>query len=137
MTPALSAILSDLDIRVVPVTKQRGLMETHAVNTMERILASRGETNLRDTLMSIVETKNHKRELVAPVIWALSDILKAHPSWFCGEEWFAALDEIDISEMRAKARVNKTVARPRQAIATMLLEHLQSRFEPEQQERLI
>jgi hypothetical protein len=87
--------------------------------------------------MSIVETKNHKRELVAPVIWAISDILKAHPSWFCGEKWFAALDEIDISEMRAKARVNKTVARPRQAIATMLLEHLQSRFEPEQQERLI
>jgi len=137
MTPALSAILSDLDIRVVPVTKQRGLMETHAVNTMERILAGRGETNLRDTLMSIVETKNHKRELVAPVIWAISDILKAHPSWFCGEEWFAALDEIDISEMRAKARANKTVARPRQAIATMLLGHLQSRFEPEQQERLI
>jgi hypothetical protein len=36
MTPTLANILDDLDIRVVPVTKQRGLMETHAINTMER-----------------------------------------------------------------------------------------------------
>ena len=137
MTPALANILDDLDIRVVPVTKQRGLMETHAINTMERILASRGETNLRDTLMSIVETKNHKRELVAPVIWALSDILKAHPSWFCGEEWFAALDEVSISDMRAKAKANRKIAQPRQALVTMLMAHLQGKFEPEEQERLL
>lgn len=137
MTPQLATICQELGIAVVPVTKQRGLMETHAVNTMERILFKRGETNLRDTLMSIVETKNHKRELVAPVIWALSDILKAHPSWFCGEQWFEILDEIDISDIRAKAKVNKTVAKPRQAIATMLMEHLQRHFEPEQQARLI
>jgi hypothetical protein len=111
-------------------------METHAVNTMERILAARGETNLRDTLMSIVETKNHKMELVAPVIWSISDILRAHPKWFCGEQWFEALDEADIADMRAKAKRNKDVARPRQAIATMLLAHLQTKFQPEAQKGL-
>jgi hypothetical protein len=137
MTQSLATILDELGISVVPVTKQRALMETHAINTMERILSNRGETNLRDTLMSIVETKNHKRELVAPVIWSISDILKAHPGWFSGEKWFGALDEADIADMRAKAKTNKAVARPRQAIATMLLDHLRKYFDPEEQARLI
>jgi hypothetical protein len=71
------------------------------------------------------------------VIWSISDILKAHPAWFCGEKWFEALDEADIADMRAKAKANKAIARPRQAIATMLLDHLRKYFDPEEQARLI
>lgn len=136
MTPALSAILSDLDIRVVPVTKQRGLMETHAVNTMARILNDHGPKHLRSVLMSIVETENNKRMLVAPVIWAVSDILLAHPSWF-GGDFLEAMDRIDLAELHERAKANREAAQPRQAIATMLFEELRKDFQPEEQARLI
>lgn len=136
MTPALSAILSDLDIRVVPVTKQRGLMETHAVNTLARILSDHGPEHLRSVLMSIVETENNKRMLVAPVIWAVSDILLAHPSWF-GGDFLEAMDRIDLAELHERAKANREAAQPRQAIATMLFDELRKDFQPEEQARLL
>lgn len=132
----LSAILSELGITIVPVTKQRGVMETCAGNTLERIRKEHGAEHLRSVLISIVETTNNKRMLVAPVIWAVSDILLAHPTWF-GGELLEAMDKIDLAEMHERAKANRRAAQPRQAISTMLFETLSKRFKVVEQERLI
>lgn len=135
MTPALSAILDELGVVVVPVTKQRAPMETCAVNTLARILNDHGSEHLRSVLMSIVETENNKRMLVAPVIWAVSDILLAHPSWF-GGDFLEAMDQIDLSELYDRAKTNRRAAQPRQAVATMLFDTLRQQFQSEEQARL-
>lgn len=132
----LTAILSELGIAIVPVTKQRDVMETCAGNTLERIRKEHGAEHLRSVLISIVETTNNKRMLVAPVIWAVSDILLAHPAWF-GGEWLDAMDKIDLAEMHERAKANRRAAQPRQAISTMLFETLSKRFKVVEQERLI
>lgn len=132
----LAAVLSELGITIVPVTKQRDVMETCAGNTLERIRKEHGAEHLRSVLISIVETTNNKRMLVAPVIWAVSDILLAHPSWF-GGEWLDAMDKVDLAEMHERAKANRRAAQPRQAIATMLFELLSKRFQVVEQERLI
>lgn len=136
MTQALSELLSELGITVVPVTRQRGPMETFADNTMQRILNDHGPEHLRSVLISIVETENNRRMLIAPVIWALSDVLSAHPSWF-GSEFLDAMDGIDLAEMHERAKANRRAAQPRQAMATMLFERLRDRFQVVEQERLI
>lgn len=136
MTPTLAGICDELGIRVVPVTKQREPMETCAVNTLTRILNDHGPEHLRSVLMSIVETENNKRMLVAPVIWAVSDTLLAHPSWFSGA-FLEAMDRIDLADMHERAKANREAAQPRQAIATMLFEELRNDFQPEAQARLL
>lgn len=136
MTPALRAICDEIGITVIPVTKHRDLMETCAVNTLERILKEHGEEHLRSVLISIVETENNKRMLVAPVLWAMSDLLLAHPSWF-GGDFLAAMDRIDLPDIHEQAKANRDAAQPRQAIATMLFNQLRSDFQPEEQARLL
>lgn len=123
----LSDILAELEIVIVPLTKQRGARETFADNTMVRILAEHGAGHLRSVLMSIVETGDNSKMLIAPVIWAISDVLLAHPSWF-GSGWLDALDKIDLSDMHERAKANRQAAQPRQAIATMLFEQLRERM---------
>jgi hypothetical protein len=136
MTDALASICSELNVAVIPVTKHRDVMETCAVNTLERILRDHGPEHLRSTLISIVETENNKRMLVAPIIWAVSDVLLAHPSWF-GGEFLQAMDRIHLADMHERAKANRRAAQPRQAIATMLFEELSKTFKVEEQERLI
>lgn len=136
MTPALANICAELGITIVPMTKQRGPMETFAENTMERILREHGAEHLRSVLISIVETENNKRMLVAPVIWGMSDTLLAHPTWF-GGEFLHAMDAVDLADMHERAKSNRRAAQPRQAIATMLFERLREKFQVVEQERLI
>jgi hypothetical protein len=136
VTPALASICEEIGIGIIPVTKQRDVMETCAINTLERILRDHGPEHLRSVLISIVETENNKRMLVAPVIWGMSDVLLAHPSWF-GGDFLQAMDSIDLAEMHERAKANRQAAQPRQAIATMLFEKLRNRFQVVEQERLI
>lgn len=136
MTPALASICAELSISVISVTLPRGPMETCALNTLERILRNHGEEHLRSTLIAIVETQNNKRMLVAPVIWAMSDVLLMQPSWF-GSAFLEAMDGIDLGEMHERAKAYRKAAQPRQAIATMLFEKLRENFQVVEQERLI
>jgi hypothetical protein len=132
----LPAILSEVGIAIVPVTKQRGVMETCAANTLERIRREHGAEHLRSVLISIVETTNNKRMLVAPVIWAVSDILLAHPTWF-GSGFLDAMDRIDLAGMHERAKANRRAAQPRQALATMLFDVLSKQFLVVEQEKLL
>jgi hypothetical protein len=135
MTPRLADICEKLDVRVIPTTKYRGPMETCAPQTLERILADHGEGHLIVVLRSIVETAKNQRELVAPVIWAVSDIVLAHPQWPAeGLAWLEAPDACDLSAMRVAAKANRKAAAPRQAIATMLFEKLRTKFNTKRKE---
>jgi hypothetical protein len=125
----LSELCEELGISIVPVTKQRKPMQTFAHETLDRILHEHGSDHLRSVLITIVETaSSNKRQLVTPVIYAVSDILLAHPLWFSGE-LLDAMDAVDLGKMHELAKANRRAAQPRQAISTMLFERLHSRFD--------
>jgi hypothetical protein len=139
MTPALAAICSELDVRVVPNAKHRtrGQGETCAERSMEKVLRLYGPGHLTIVLKSIVETENNGRQLVAPVIFAVSDIILAYPQWTATTAWLDALDRTDLGEMWSRAKANRKAAKPRDAIATMLFEKLTLVFNPTLQRTLI
>lgn len=116
---------------------RRGPAQTCAAQTIQRILNEHGEGHAILTLRTIVESENNRSELVAPVIWAVSDIIRAHPSWAdTGLAFLEAFDAIDLGQLRALAKANRRAVAPRKAIATMLFQHLQPVF-GEKQRRLI
>jgi hypothetical protein len=137
MTPQLAAILDDLGIAVIPFERYRHPGETHAAETMQRILDRRGAGHLTFVLRSIVETINNKRELVAPMLWAISDMAIAHPEWTQTTQWLDAIDSIDLEEIRHIAKANRNAAPLRPAIATMIYLHLREVFDPKDQRKLI
>src|ERR1035437_6560108 len=107
MTATLADILDELEIKVVDLQRYRGPTETMAVGSLERILRQHGYAHLKMVLMTIVETRNNKRELVAPVIWAVSDLICAHPAWAGrATEWFDAFDRVDLAKLRVIAKRN-------------------------------
>lgn len=128
MTPDLSRLLSELDIAIVRCNETPGPMKSFADNTMERIFAAHGEAHMRSVLIAISQTGRNSRMLVAPVLWAVSDVLKAHPEWF-GSSFLDAMDRIDLKQLYATAREGRSVVQPRQALAAMLFERLRGRFE--------
>lgn len=136
MTPELTSICDELGVSVIPTTQYRGPMQTCAVNTLERILREHGAAHLRSVLMSIVETTNNKRQLVAPTLWAVSDLLLAHPTWF-GGVFLEEMDRIDLAEVHEIAKANKKAASARQAVSTLLFERLSKVLKVEEQERLL
>src|ERR1035437_1694335 len=130
MTATLADILDELEIKIVDLKRYRGPMETMAAGSMERILKQYGYAHLKMVLMSIVETRNNKRELVAPVIWAVSDLIRAHPAWADhASEWFEAFDRVDLAKLRTIAKLNRNAVKPRAAVATLLFGFLHSRLE--------
>lgn len=141
MTPTLSAILSDLDIRVVNPAQHRPFtpMQTAAGATLERILADRGEDHLRDVLTVLTESENTKHMLMAPVIKAVSGIMSKHPRWYENDAsgFLAVMDKADLAEMYERSRANKGVVPAHATIATMLLKELGAVFAPEEMERLL
>jgi hypothetical protein len=40
------------------------------------------------------------------LIWAVSDLLLAHPNWF-GGDWLDALDKIDLSALYENVKANR------------------------------
>src|SRR5664279_5634547 len=108
MTPELSSLLSELEIEVIGLQRYRGPGATMATACLESILKQYGYAHLKFVLMSIAETRSNARELVAPVIWAISDLIRAHPAWADrATDWFDAFDRVDLAKLRTIAkRVN-------------------------------
>lgn len=138
MTATLADICAELEVEVVDNRQSRSRKpgQTCAQGTLLKILQDEGSAHLRCVLMSIMETTNNKMMLVAPVIWAVSDVLRGHPGWV-GDEWFKVFDETDLAELHAHAKQSREAVPPRQAIATMLIERLRPHFNEEPQVRLI
>jgi hypothetical protein len=130
ISPELAALLAELEITVRPTHAYRAPMTTMAVETMESILSQYGYAHLKMVLMSIAETANNKRELVAPTIWAVSDLVRAHPHWTQrASDWFKAFDKVDLGKLLAFAKRNRDAVKPRAALATLLFGFLNSAME--------
>jgi hypothetical protein len=134
----LSDICVETGVEVIDVRHSRSRRpgQTCADRTLLKMLEDEGAAHLRSVLITIMETENNKRMLVAPVILAISDVLRGHPTWF-GEPWLQAFDKIDLAELHARAKESREAVAPRQAIATMLIERLRPLFVDEAQGRLI
>jgi hypothetical protein len=138
MSTALAELCTDLGIEIVDIRQSRSRRpgQTCAERTLLKILADEGYAHLRSVLMSIMETENNKLMLVAPVIWAISDVLRGHPTWF-GDAWLTALDKIDLAELYGNAKKSREAVSPRHAIATMIIERLRPLFVDQPQARLL
>jgi hypothetical protein len=77
--------------------------------------------------MSICETKNNKRMLIEPVIWAVSDVLHIRPEWL-GDQWFGLLDEIELGALYERAKPLRKVVEPRHVIAVTLITEMERRL---------
>jgi hypothetical protein len=133
MTPELTSLLAELEITVIDLQRYRGPGATMATACLESILQQYGYAHLKMVLMSIAETSNNKRELVAPVLWAVSDLIRAHPAWAeRATDWFDAFDRVDIRQLRAFARLNKSAVKPRATLATLLFGFLKSQMDKKQ-----
>lgn len=135
---SVNEICGDLEIEIVATAVRRGPGQSCAVKTMQRILDEFGEGHLIIVLRSVVETGNNKRELVAPVLWAISDLVRSQPAWVAtGLPWLEAFDQIDLGDLHVRAKANRKAVAPRKAIATMLFESLRPVFHPDNQRRMI
>jgi hypothetical protein len=131
MSHTLAGLLQEFNITVVPNSRSwcRGARQTCAGKTLARIFELRGYEHLRSVIISICETKkNNKRMLVAPVVWAVSDVLKARPAWM-GSTWLEVLDGIDLAALFELAGRNRRIAQPRALIATLIFERMRPHFD--------
>jgi hypothetical protein len=127
-TKTLQGLLRELNIRIIPTSEhhKRTARQTCARATLSRIFEQRGYDHLRTVLQTFTETPN-KHALLGPVIWAVSDLLKAYPRLF-GDLWFQLFDDIDLAGLFVVAAANRRVAMPRQMIASMIFAKVQQQF---------
>lgn len=141
MTPQLASTCQDFGISIVHPAQHRPFtpMQTAAGQTLERILADRGEDHLRDVLTVLTETENCKHMLIAPVIKAVSRIMSQNPTWYGSEAsaFLEVMDKADLAGMYERAKANKGVVEAHKTIAALLLDELRKVFKPEEMERLI
>ena len=139
MTPELANICKLLEVRVVPNerSRTRGPGETCAEAAMERILKKHGAGHLTIVLISIVQTEGNGLQLVAPVMYAVSDIILAYPEWTATTDWLDAMDRADLASMWKQAKANRRAAKPRCAVSTMLFAYLVGIFAAEPQGELL
>lgn len=136
MTAALSDICAELGVEIVDTAATRGPGQTCARNILQRVLIDEGEAHLRSVLITIMETENNKRMLVRQIILAVSDVLRAYPSWF-GDAWLKAFDEIELAELYEQAKADREGVSMRASIAARLIDRLRPHFQPEPQPRLL
>jgi hypothetical protein len=123
-----AGLLREFNVDIVETSqnRSRAARQTCAGATLSRIFSLRGYDHLRSVLMSIVETKPNKRALIAPVVWAVSDVLNLRPGWV-GDRWFRALDEIELGKLYDRAKALRGAAEPRRVTAVMLVDEIERR----------
>jgi hypothetical protein len=129
----LAGLLREFNVTVVPISQSygRGARQTCAGRTLEHVFRMHGYDITRSTLMTFCETAApNKHALIAPVILAVSDVLKAYPAWF-GDSWFQVFDTIDLGELFLQASANRRIAAPRALIATLIFERMRVHFPSE------
>ena len=133
VVPELTALLEELDIRIVSTRAYRGPGATQATACLKSILRRYGYAHTKLTLMSVQETGSNARELTSPTLWAVSDLIAAHPKWAeRASDWLAAFDKVDLRMLRSFARQNKSAVPPRAALATLLFGFLELQMDQPQ-----
>jgi len=129
MSRTLAGLLREFNVDVVDNARawRRSARQTCAGKTLARIFELRGYEHLRSVIISICETKNNKKMLVAPVIWAVSDVLHMRPEWF-GDRWLGGLDEVALEQLYEQAKLIRRIVKPRFAMATLLIDDMKKYF---------
>jgi hypothetical protein len=129
MSHTLAGLLREFNVTVFPISRnhRRAARETCAGKTLAHIFQLYGYNHTRMVVMSIVESKPNKRALIGPVIWAVSDVLKAYPAWF-GDPWFQIMDTVDLAALFEQASANRRIAQPRALIASLLFAQMRQHF---------
>lgn len=121
-------LCADLDIEIVPTNVRRstlGLRQCCAERTIDRLIRTHGYGHVRFVLLTLSQTTNNARELVAPTIEAVSDVALAHPRWVNrASDWLDAFDGLDLAALRGRAKRNARAAKVRPAMATMIFDRL-------------
>lgn len=138
MTPELAQICEEIGIRVIPPNVTRTPGTTKCGNTFERILRRYGEGHLILLLRTIMESENNRMALVEPVIWAVSDVMRANPKWPAkGLAWLEVFDAIDLCDIWAASKSANGAPPERHGVASKLTDILQERFGDGKEEKLL
>jgi len=124
-------ICSDLGVSIIAWKEPYGPLRTKSPKIIRIVLDRHGEGHLIIVLRTIIESTGNECALIAPVIWAVSDLILAHPKWpDHGLAWIEAFDNIDLLDLARKARANRKAVQKRPAMAAMLYERLAPIFDP-------
>lgn len=126
----LQDILAEYRIEVIRMQAVRGPRQTHARQTLDKLFQEHGPDHLRDVLTTIAETENNGMALVAPIITAVSVVLRAHTDWWerDASRWLDVMDRLDLTRLHRIAKGNLRAAPAADAIATMLYLELEAAF---------
>jgi hypothetical protein len=105
-------LFDQLDIKYIPSreAQRRGPMSTCCGNVVERLIRSRGVEHATIVLRAIVESEGNSGELIADIIFAISDIVRMHPRWVdLGLQWLEAFDKINLASIRRTAKATGAV----------------------------
>jgi hypothetical protein len=115
-------LFESLEIEYIPSSevRRRGPRSTCCGNVVQRLILKHGLPHAVIVLKTIVETEGNEGELIADVIHAISDLIRAHPRWVgLGGIWLEAFDQISLAQVRRTAKA--TGVQPlRDAIMTLL-----------------
>jgi len=125
-------LFGQLEIEYIPSSKvrRRGPRSTCCGNVVQRLILKHGLPHAVIVLKTIIETAGNEGELIADVIHAISDLIRAHPSWVgLGGIWLEAFDKISLAEVRRIAKT--TGVQPlRDAIMTLVCVELEKLLGP-------
>ena len=132
---SFAQILNEFRVQAIPTAAARGPFQTHAGKTLENIYEDHGEAHLRDVLTCLTEAENNAMALVAPVITAVSDVLRAHAGWWerDASAWLEVMDRTDLVQLHWFAKGNLRAVPAPKAVATLLYGHLAAVFDPPRQ----
>ncbi|WP_226577290.1 hypothetical protein [Acuticoccus sediminis] len=119
----LGAILRQFRVEVLPTAvKKSRARQTHAQATLRRLLESHGPDHTRDVLTAILESEGNDNALLAPILTAMSILLRTHQKWWRdgASTWLEVLDGIDLLSLHAAVRSNLAAVPADKAIAAHL-----------------
>lgn len=115
-------LFEQLGITYVPSSKAqlRGPMVTCCGNVTERLIREHGIQHATIVLRTITESEGNSGELIADIIFAISDIVLKHPRWVdLGLAWLETFDQINLAAIRRVAKA--TGAAPLHSAVMVLL----------------
>tara|TARA_R110002167_G_scaffold42512_9_gene129141 strand:+ start:3830 stop:4261 length:432 start_codon:yes stop_codon:yes gene_type:complete len=122
----LDLICEQVGIRIRPITRRRKGPETHARETLRKLINTHGQDHLVLVLKCIRESKNNAGEAWSDIITAISDVLLLRPDWTDRRalDILDALDTLDLAALRRR-HLNRRPWPLREGIRTDILNHLE------------
>ena len=130
-TETVHAILREFGVELLPSTATKTRPRQSYMDAKLRTLFDRhGSDHFRDVLTAILESEGNEDALVAPIVAAVSNLLRAHPRWWRdgASVWLAVMDGIDLLALHGAVRQNLAAVPADKAIAAHLHAELTRAF---------